>query len=187
MFLWWIYPAFIACVVMAVPLAMLGRRAYSETVHQSKRSGVRRVLGFFTALNAAAAWGWFAAVCDARLPLRIPIFDYGAPLTFVSLVLLVPTALIVRPLTTRSVELTRLRATRRYLWWSSIFLVVSLVPGLLIILFYVLVAFGSAEATTTARGLDTLHAMCVTTAWPNSEQRSSLAFVPSASMSRWKS
>jgi hypothetical protein len=150
----WIYAVLAAAAVLAATLFSLRRRARAELVSQDEgASRARRAFGLFTLLNITAVWGWFSAICDGTIPMRIPVFDYGAPLAFVSLVLLVPAALIARPFIVASSELAELRATRLYLRWSTLFVVVSLVPGLLIILFYLLLVFAPSHETVASPDL----------------------------------
>lgn len=135
-------------IVSGLLLLCLGYYALQVVPQLRRLYGSQRsskvIFGIYSILNILAAFTWFAILVEALpLPTRIPLFDYGAVFAGLLLLVLVPLGLLSIYLIGRKSSRETTLAFRRYFLFSKILSIVSCVPGILVILFYLLLGISN--------------------------------------------
>ena len=125
--------SFILLAVLAVSFA----QAFKVSRGENAPDRMRWAFWLCSGLNAVAAFTWIATVVEI-LPLRtrIPVTDYGAPLGGLALLFLVPPGLLWIWRYARRVGATIPIPVKRYVVVSTAYLLISLLPGIQLVIFY---------------------------------------------------
>jgi hypothetical protein len=111
--------------------------AFKVSRGETARDRVWWAFWLCSGLNAVAVFTWVATVIEI-LPLRtrIPITDYGAPLGGLALLFLVPPGLLWIWWCVRRAGAAVPIPVKRYVSVSTAYLLVSLLPGIQLVIFY---------------------------------------------------
>lgn len=140
-----ILPVGIVAGILLVCLGYYFLKLFPQTSQVSENQNSNQVIFWiYSILNIVAAFTWFSVLIEILpLPIRIPLFDYGAIITGLLLLVLIPLGLLsIHLIGRRSIGGIAL-VFRRYVLFSKIFLVISLIPGILAIIFYLLLAMSN--------------------------------------------
>ena len=125
--------SFVLLAVLAVSFVW----AFKLSRGENAQNRVWLAFWLCSGLNAVAVFTWVATVIEI-LPLRtrIPVTDYGAPLGGIALLFLVPPGLLWSWWCVRRVGATVPIPVKRYVVVSTAYLLISLLPGIQLVIFY---------------------------------------------------